>query len=236
MINFIVVDDIKKYADLICEIITKTMMRNKFMYKTHVFNEYDDKFNKVMMSDIPSKIYIMDIETKESSGIDIARKIRKFDIDSIIIFVTVHNEAGMVLLQDDLMFLSFLSKFDDFEKKLSNSIVKALDFIHRSVSIRFIDRGTIYSIPVSDILYVTKESKSRKSIIKTSCGEYSLNLTLREIIDLCGDSLVQTHRCCFVNMNRVRVIDKRRCIIEFDNGETTDLLSSNYKKGLVVCE
>lgn len=234
MINFIVIDDIKKYVDLICEIITKTMMRNKFMYKTHVFNEYDDKFNKIMMSDIPSKIYIMDIETKESSGIDIARKIRKFDIDSIIIFVTVHNEAGMVLLQDDLMFLSFLSKFDDFEKKLSNSIVKALDFIHRSVSIRFIDRGTIYSIPVSDILYVTKESKSRKSIIKTSCGEYSINLTLREIIDLCGDSLVQTHRCCFVNMNRVRVIDKRRCIIEFDNGEMIDLLSSNYKKGLVV--
>ncbi len=235
MINFIIVDDIKKYSDLISVIVTKVMMKNKFVYKTHVFSEYDDEFNKLMMSDLPNKIYIMDIETKEASGIDIARKIRKFDIDSIIIFVTVYNEAGMVLLQDDLMFLTFLSKFDDFEDKLYNSINKALSFIHHKKVIKFNDKGIIYTISFDDILYITKESTSRKSIIKTSYAEYSVNLTLKELVDLC-DCLVQTHRSCFVNMDRVRVINKHDNIIEFDNGETIDLLSSNYKKGLVVNE
>lgn len=236
MINFIIVDDIKKFTDMIYDIVTRTMMRNKFMYKTYCFDEYNDDFIEIMNSNLPNKIYIMDIETKNSSGIDIARKIRKHDVDSIIIFVTVHNEAGMVLLQDDLMFLTFLSKFDDFETRLSNSINKALDFMHRKVSIRFIDRGTIYSIPISDILYVTKESTSRKSIIKTCYAEYSVNLTLREVIDLCDNYLVQTHRSCFVNIERVRFINKRDGIIEFDNGECIDLLSSNYKKGLVISE
>lgn len=234
MINFIVVDDIKKYSDMISDIVTKVMMKNKFLYKTHIFSEYDESFMKVMNSDIPNKIYIMDIETRESSGIDIARKIRRFDIDSIIIFVTVHNEAGMVLLQDDLMFMTFLSKFDDFENKLYNSINKALDYMHHKVVIKFNDKGIIYTIPISDILYVTKESISRKSIIKTSYAEYSVNLTLKEIVDLCDNYLVQTHRSCFVNMDRVRLIDKHDSIIEFDNGETIDLLSSGYKKGLVV--
>ena len=121
MINFIIVDDIKKYSDLISSVVTKVMMKNHFVYKTYVFNEYDDSFYKIMESDLPNKIYIMDIETKEASGIDIARRIRKFDVDSIIIFVTVYNEAGMVLLQDDLMFLTFISKFDDFENKLYDS-------------------------------------------------------------------------------------------------------------------
>ena len=221
---------------IVRDVITRVMMKNKFVYKTYVFDEYDDKFNKVMKSDIPNKIYIMDIETRESSGIDVARKIRKFDVDSIIIFVTVHNEAGMVLLQDDLMFLTFLSKFDDFENKLSNSIVKALDYIHHRVSIKFNDKGTIYTIPFNDILYVTKESNSRKSIIVTSYSEYSVNLTLHEVLDLCNNRLVQTHRSCFVNMDRVRVIDKHSNIIEFDNGKVIDLLSSSYKKGLVVNE
>ena len=234
MINFIIVDDIKKYSDMIVDVVTKVMMKNKFLYKTHLFSEYDDRFMKTMNSDLPNKIYIMDIETRESSGIDIARKIRKVDIDSIIIFATVHNEAGMVLLQDDLMFLTFISKFDDFENRLYNSINKALDYMHHKVVIKFNDKGIIYTIPINDILYVTKESTSRKSIIRTSYAEYCVNLTLKEIVDLCDSYLVQTHRSCFVNMDRVRVIDKHNNIIEFDNYETIDLLSSNYKKGLVV--
>ena len=236
MINFIVVDDVKKYLDLISDVIIKVMMKNKFVYKTHFFSEYDNRFMELMNSDLPNKIYIMDIETRDASGIDIARKIRKFDVDSIIIFVTVHNEAGMVLLQDDLMFLTFLCKFDDFDNKLYSSINKALDFMHHKVSIKFNDRGTIYNIPINDILYVTKESNSRRSIIKTSYAEYSVGLTLHEVTELCGNYLVQTHRSCFVNMDRVRVIDKHSCIIEFDDGESTDLLSSNYKKGLVVSD
>ena len=236
MINFIIVDDIKKFSDMISEVVTRVMMKNKFLYKTHIFSEYDDKFMKMMNSDLPNKIYIMDIETREASGIDIARKIRKNDIDSIIIFVTVHNEAGMVLLQDDLMFLTFLSKFDDFENKLYNSINKALGFMHHKKVIKFNDKGIIYTIPVNDILYVTKESISRKSVIKTSYIEYSVNLTLKEIVDMCDDYLVQSHRCCFINKDRVRLIDKHNNIIEFDTGDSIDLLSSNYKKGLVLSE
>ena len=234
MINFIVVDDIAKFVDIISGVITKVMMKNKFVYKTHCFNEYDDRFFDTMNSNLSNKIYILDIETKEASGIDIARKIRKFDVDSIIIFVTVHNEAGMVLLQDDLMFLTFLCKFDNFESKLYNSINKALDFMHHKVSIKFNDKGTIYSIPLGDILYVTKESNSRKSIIKTSSNAFVVNLTLKDIVDLCDGCLVQTHRCCFINMDRVYAIDKHSNIIKFDDGSSTDLLSSNYKKGLVV--
>ena len=234
MINFIIVDDIKKYSDMICDIVTKVMMKNRFLYKTHIFSEYDDDFNRIMLSDLPNKIYILDIETREASGIDIARRIRKHDIDSIIIFATVYNEAGMVLLQDDLMFLTFLSKFDDFENKLYNSINKALGFMHHKRVIKFNDKGVIYTIPIDDILYVTRESISRKSIIKTSYAEYNVNLTLKEIVDLSENCLVQTHRCCFVNMDRVRVIDKHDSVIEFDNGESIDLLSSNFKKELVV--
>lgn len=234
MINFIVVDDNKKFLDIMSDIITKTMMSNKFVYKTHKFVEYDSDFYDIMNSSLSNKIYILDIETREASGIDVARKIRKHDIDSIIIFATVHNEAGLVLLKDDLMFLNFICKFDDFENKLSNSINKALEFIHHKVNIKFEDRGTIYTIPLSDILYVTKESNDRKCIIKTANSEFKVSLTLKEVVELCDNKLLQTHRSCFVNMDRVRVVDKHDNIIVFDNGLSIDMLSSTYKKGIGV--
>ena len=234
MINFIVVDDNKKFLDIMVDVVTKVMMKNKFVYKTHSFSEYDDDFYEVMNSSVSNKIYILDIETRNASGIDIARKIRKHDIDSIIIFATVHNEAGLVLLKDDLMFLTFLCKFDDFENNLYKSINKALEFIHHKTSIKFNDRGTFYNIPLNDILYVTKESSDRKSIIKTSSSEYRVNLTLKEVNELCENRLVQTHKSCFVNMDRVAVIDKHDSIIKFDDGTSVDMLSSMYKKGLGV--
>lgn len=234
MINFIIVDDNNKFLEIIREVVIKVMMKNKFEYKTHCYTEYDEKFYDAMNSSIPNKIYIMDIETRNASGIDVARKIRKTDIDSIIIFATVHNEAGLVLLKDDLMFLTFLCKFDDFENNLYNSIKKSLEFIHHRATIKFNDRGTIYTIPLNDILYVTKESNDRKAIIKTCSSEYKVNLTLKEIINLCDNSFTQTHRCCFVNMDKVRVLDKRNNIIEFEDGTTIDLLSPTYKKGIDI--
>ena len=236
MINFIVVDDNVKYLEIICNVITQVMMKNSFAYKTYSFDEYDNKFLDILNSDLSNKIYILDIETRSSSGIDIARKIRKNDVDSIIIFATIHNEAGLCLLRDDLMFLTFLCKFDDFENRLFNSINKALEFINRKSFLRFNDKGVLYTICIKDILYVIKESNDRKCIIKTNNNEYRVNLTLKDIMSYGNDSLVQSHRCCLVNKDRIRVLNKKNRTIEFDNGEVIDLVSSMYKKGLCVCE
>lgn len=234
MINFIIVDDNKKFLEIMVNVVTKVMMKNKFIYKTYSFTEYDNGFFDVMNSDMSNRIYILDIETREASGIDIARKIRKRDVDSVIIFATVHAEAGLVLLKDDLMFLNFLCKFDDFENKLYSSVCKALEFIHHKLSIKFNDRGTIYNVPIQDILYITKESGDRKSTIKTCNDSYRVNLSLKELSDMSCDSLVQTHRCCFVNMDNVRVFDRKKNVILFDNGEVIDLVSDKYKKGIGV--
>ena len=232
MINFIIVDDNKKFLEIMVNVVTKVMMKNKFVYKTYSYTEYDDEFFSIMNSDMSNRIYILDIETREASGIDIARKIRKRDVDSVIIFATVHAEAGLVLLKDDLMFLNFLCKFDDFENKLYSSVCKALEFTHHKLSIKFNDRGTIYNVPIQDILYITKEAGDRKSTIKTCKDSYRVNLSLKEWSDMSCCSLVQTHRCCFVNMDNVRVFDRKKNMILFDNGEVIDLVSDKYKKGI----
>ena len=106
------------------------------------------------------------------SGINIARKIREKDIESIIIFLTSHYELGSVLLEDEIMFLTFISKFNNMEDRIVSALNKSLKLLGKKQAIRFEDHGVLYTIPIDDILYITHDSVSRKSIIKTDYTEF----------------------------------------------------------------
>lgn len=233
MVNVIICDDNIKDKNNILEIVNNFMIKNKIEYKTHVYDDYNKKFDEIIESKIPFKIYLLDIETPSGSGIDIARKIRQKDVDSVIIFLTVHEELGNIILKNDLMFLSFINKFDNLKLRLNNSLKKAMNLLKQKRILKFADRNVIYTINIDDILYLTKESFERKTIIKTDYSEFKVNKTLSELIKMLDDRFIQTHRSCYINNDRKVKIDKTKRLITFDNGETTDLISNKYKKEVV---
>ena len=155
MINFIVCDDDKNVVKKIKNIISKFMMKNEHSYKTYFFNDYNTEFMKIIDSKLQCKIYILDIETPTRSGIDIARLIREKDVDSMIIFITGHEELGSTILKNDLMFLSFINKFDNYENRLTDAIKKALKMFHKKNILKFKDGNTLYTISMDDIIYIT---------------------------------------------------------------------------------
>ena len=230
MVNFVIVDDFKEITSNIEKIISKIMINNKLEYKTYIFDDYDSKFKKFMSEPMVNRIYLLDIETKSASGIDIARMIRKNDLDSIIIFITAHEELASNIVRDQLMVLTFICKFDDFEKRVKDAIVKSLAYIGKKNAIKFVDNNAIYIIPTKDILYVTHDNVERKCLIKTDNRTYKIGKSLTEIKELSMGTLVQSHRACLVNEDRIVKIDKKRKQILFDNGEIVDLVSENYKK------
>lgn len=230
MINVIICDDNEKDRKNAEKITKKFMDKNKKEYEIHTFDDYNKGFDSIVGSKLPSKIYLLDIETPSRSGIDVAREIRRKDIDSVIIFLTAHEELGNVVLKNDLLFLSFINKFDDFENRLNASLDKSLDLLNKKNTIRFIDRNVLYTININDILYLTKDSFERKTIIKTDYTEFKVNKTLIEMIEMLDDRFVQTHRACYINSDRKVTVDKNNRIITFDNGETIDLLSDKYRK------
>ena len=233
MINVIICDDNEKDKNNAEKITKKFMERNNKDFKIYTCEDYNKKFYSLVDSNLPFKIYLLDIETPSRSGIDVAREIRRKDIDSVIIFLTAHEELGNVVLRNDLMFLSFINKFDNFENRLNNSLEKALDLLNKKNTIRFTDRNILYTININDILYITKDSFERKTIIKTDYTEFKVSKTLLEIMDMLDDRFIQTHRACYINDDRKIKIDRSTRIITFDNGETIDLLSEKYRKGVV---
>lgn len=235
MVNFVICDDNKEYLKMVSDIADNVMMKNKIEYKKHLYTEYGDKFEEEAMSHkLLNKVYILDIQTPTRSGIDVARKIRKKDVDSIIIFLTSFNDLGMNVLNDELMILTFINKMDNCENRLKSAIKRSLEILDVKNVIRFNDHGVLYTIPANDILYITRDTVERKCIIKTDYNDFKVKKSLTELSNILGENFVETHRSCIVNMTRVRKIDKKKRIITFDNNETTDLISENYKKGVEI--
>ena len=233
MINFIICDDDKKYLKLVKNVINKYMMKNQLDYKTHLFTDYDESFLKIVNTKLSYKIYILDIEAPTRSGVDVARIIRNKDINSVIIFLTGHEELGNLIIKDDFLFLSFINKFDDCEQRLNNSLNKAIKVFKIRPKINFKDNGVSYTIALDDILYITRDSVDRKCIIKTDCMEFRVGKTLNSIMELLDANFVQTHRSCIVNTNRIVSVNKSKKLVTFDNGETIDLVSDKFIGELV---
>lgn len=230
MLNVIICDDNEKDRNNAVKVVKEFMAKNKNKYELHVFNDYNKNFYDIIQRKIPFKIYLLDIETPTRSGIDVAREIRRKDVDSVIIFLTAHEELGNIVLKNDLMFLSFINKFDDFENRLNNTLKKSLELLKQKNVIKFMDRNILYTININDILYITKDSFERKTIIKTDYSEFRVNKTLADIIAMLDNRFIQTHRACYINLDRKVKIDKTSRTITFDNGEVIDLLSDKYRK------
>lgn len=235
MVNFVVCDDNPDDVKKITDIIDNVMMNNEIAYKKHTYYDYDKKFeNEIIEGKLANKIYILDIQTPSRSGIDVARDIRKEDVDSVFIFLTSFNELGMNVLTSEIMPLTFINKMDMQQERLVSAIEKALSILNVKSIIRFKNNGVIYTIPAHDILFITRDTVERKCIIKTDYTEFKVKMSLSELSSILGTNFRETHRSCIVNMNRVRKIDKKKRLITFDSGDTTDLLSNNFKKEVEV--
>lgn len=233
MINFIICDDVKQYQEKVEHIVDSYMMKNKLEYKTHVFSDYDNDFLKIVESKLSFKVYILDIETPTRSGIDIARIIRNKDVDSVLIFLTGHQELGHVVMKDDFLFLSYINKFDDCENRLTQALDKALKMFKIKSIIRFKDNGVVYTIPQDDILYITRDSIDRKCIIVTDYNEFKVNKSLMELEEMANDNFIKTHRACLMNTKRILSFSKSQRKVVFDNGMTSDLISTRFNKELI---
>ena len=234
MIEFVVCDDSKVITEKVAKTIADVMMKNKLVYRTLICHDYNNSFMKLVEKKECMRIYILDIVTPSGSGIDVARIIREKDMESIIIFLTGHEEFGDTILKKELWFLSFINKFDDSDNRLKKSLKKALQILNVQTRLHFEEKGVIYNISLNDILYITRDSIDRKSVIKTEHNEYRTYKTLLELLKLVDDRFKQTHRACIVNTERVTSINRNKKIIQFDNGLKIDLLSDKYKKELKI--
>ncbi len=232
MINIIICDDNLRDANKVEKIVKKSL--KNFEHKIYIFNDYDKDFMKILNSDISNKIYLLDIEMPTMSGIDVARIIRKNDYTSVIIFLSAHDDLSRIVAKKNLMILNFINKFDNLERHLTSSLSIAISLVGKKKRITLKSGRNIYNIDIDNILYVTRDTIGRQSVIVCDNDIYKLRINLNSVIKELGEEFIQIHRACFVNKNRIKVISHKEMSVTFDNGTSTKLVSKKYIERMVV--
>lgn len=230
MINFIICDDEIAITEMVKNIITKVVFKTSLDYKIHIFNSYNKEFYNIIDSDLPNKIYVLDIEVKDKSGLEIAKYIREKDWDSVILILTAHYELESLAYKSRILLFDFISKFDLFDKKIDESILACINKVLSQTKLTIKINHTIHKLEYKDILYLTYDSFKRKTIIKTLNKTYEVTETLSSIYKKLKGNFIYTHRACIVNMDNVIKIDAKNKLIKFKNDNSINLLSRTYLK------
>ncbi len=233
MIKFILVDDNKELSSKIINIIEKIIFKTDIDYKIESFFAYNKNLQKVINDCSVPKVYILDIDLGDSvSGIEIAKKIRKNDWDSEIIFITNHDKMFESVYRAIFKVFDFIEKFISLEERLDESITaiinKKSDFEKLCFSNNKIDMQIYYK----DITYIYRDTEDRKLVIKTSNNKFLLNMSIKDMLNNLDSRFKQIHRACIVNTNRVNEYNWPKGYFILDNNEQVDMCSKKYKENI----
>ena len=232
--NFIIYEDMKKYSDIYKKVIFKLMGKNNINYNIIEINQYNEETYKRILEIKGNKIYLLDIEVPGKFGIELAREIRQTgDWTSPIVIISNHDEFKSVGYTRKILMLDFILKDDDMENTLFETLNLAREILLSKKTFSFKEKGEIYQIPLSDILYIEKSINDNLSIIVTENNIYKVRNTIQNLESELSiiNNFFRTHRSYLVNLKNIRYINFDEGEISFVNDKIA-LLSRSKKKKL----
>lgn len=185
-------------------------------------------------------LYFLDIDLRSDiNGVELAKKIRRYDPMGYIVFVTSHAELTMLTFEYKVQAMDYIVKnnLDDLRDKIADCINEAYnDRINsKSLSTNSISvniGNTIKYFNLDDILFFETTGKDHKIRIHTVDEQIEFYGTLREIEKKVTKDYYKPHRSYLVNTKKIKSIDKEALIIHMINDECC-YIAARYLKGLL---
>ena len=233
MLRFIVCEDNKDFLSRLCNVVNKVMMPYNFEYKISKFTNYNKEVEKIIKKKYEQKVYILDIELGDVSGLEIASEIRENDLESIIIFVTSHNECKNDIFHSRLLAIDYIPKDRLWIDRLESTLQYTIKKVNRRRVLAFEYNYNSYRIPFNDILYIEKIQDNQKCLINTEDGsQFEIMATITELSRKLGPNFFQSHKSCIINIEKIKRINYADNTITFINNDCVYLLSNRKKKEL----
>lgn len=233
MLRFIICEDNKDFIGRLSNIINKVMMPYNFEYKISKFTQYNKEVEELITRKNEQKVYVLDIELPEISGLEIASEIRERDLDSMIIFVTSHNECRNDIFYSRLLAIDYIPKDKLWADRFEKTIIYTVKAVNKRRVLSFDFNHNSYRVPFDDILYIEKVSDQLKCIINTENGnQFEIVSSITDLAKRLGPNFFQSHKSCLVNIDKIKKINYADNTITFINNECVYLLSNRKKKSL----
>ena len=233
MIKFVIVENDSIMQSKIREIILKTAF-NTESFDIEKYASLDENLIKTIEDQSVPKLYLLDIELDNTSGIQIAKRIRAADWESHIIFLTNHDKMFEQVYRTIYEVFDFIEKFDDMEKRLIKDIKLILSKKSDSKLFVYKTKRVELQVYLKDILYIYRDTYERKVLICTTHNVFELSLNLNQIIEKLDTRFRQVHRACIVNTERVNKYDWGKGEFILDNKTVVPMLSKKYKNEVSI--
>ena len=233
MLRFIVCEDNKDFLGRLCTVVNKVMMPYNFEYKISKFTSYTKEVEEIIKKKYEQKVYILDIELGDISGLEIASEIREQDQESVIIFVTSHNECKNDIFHSRLLAIDYIPKDRLWTNRLESTLEYTIKKVNRRRVLAFEFNHNSYRIPFNDIIYIEKIQDNQKCLINTEDrNQFEIMATITELSQMLGPNFFQSHKSCIINIEKIKRINYADNTITFINNECVYLLSNRKKKEL----
>lgn len=217
--NIVICDDENIHRKIIADYLSKVFSREP--YEVVEFNSGEE-----LLEDYPEKIDILllDVHMTCMNGIETAKKIREFDTNVKIIFITAI--AGFMQQGYEVRAFRYLLKpinYNDFSKHLIQCKNDILNSREKYIIINEIDEEKTVFITVKSILYI--EIESRVTLIHTDTKVYRTRDSIMKFEnELKEYSFYRCHRAYFINLDKVSSIGKNSVFIK-----NNEIIVSRYK-------
>ncbi len=218
MLQIAVCEDEKAMGSYLKQLIDKRLAGRK-EYQIEVF----EAGWQLLESDKKFDIFFLDIDLKDMSGIDMARKLRETS-GAVIIFVTALKEY--VFDAFDVQAFQYLLKpvnEEKFFRVLDGAVEECLAGKGGEPLVIRI-KGTYRSIMRENIVYA--ENDARKVVLHLKEEQISYYAKMSELEKILGGQFFRCHRGYLVNLNEVKSYDTGS--IQLKNGETILMAKQKY--------
>ena len=212
MIHIAICDDVYISMKLNETLIKSLLESHKIPYNIHLYNSSES-----LLFDIQERkyfdLFILDIEMPYVNGLEVAKNIRDFGLNSLIIFISSHERFVFDSMKHEAF--RFLPK-DKVKELIDEALLDAIKKIHNLKNTSYVVKtATRYErIQYKDILYIRKDRKN--SIIYTLQGSTHERKSINAIFEsLNSCEFCFIDRGCIVNLHHVSKLDS--LTIHMDN-------------------
>lgn len=228
MIKLLICDDSPEITNNVNYLITKFGQKHKIEFCITIENSSENVLKKSLLYDIA----IIDIEMPGINGINLAKKLKLLNPDTIVIILTsFQNYLDSAMKIHVFRYLSKPIDKNRFYLNLKDAI-NEYRLISKTITITNSDE--VHLIKTKDILYI--ENQKHGSIIYTKHGEFKTNKKPKEILETINQEncFVYSHNSILVNLQNVIDFNKSNIVLRSENEMVTTYVSqrkySSFKK------
>ena len=222
MYRFAICDDDSQFASLLKEALITNLNRRNISFEILSFGLSLSSLISRFEQGESFDLLFLDIVFQDTTGIQTARRLRSFRIDTDIIFLS--SSSDYALESFDVSPLHYLIKSPKLEK-LEEALDRFFDK-HAEQNFYVKSREGILALPVSDILFFEIYGHDL-SVHLTSGENHTFSGTLKKIEeDLPSSTFIRAHKSYLVNM--AHIVKIARYQITLSTGQSVPISKKNY--------